>query len=77
MKDEIIYRQIKQEEFDNCLKLIAKFKKNSELNKKFVEWDYSLNPFGKSKIFVAEYRGEFIGIMFCNPLTYRYITAAN
>ena len=71
MKNEIIYRQIKQEEFDNCLKLIAKFKKNSELNKKFVEWDYSLNPFGKSKIFVAEYRGEFIGIMICNPLKFQ------
>jgi|TARA_B100001964_G_scaffold243967_1_gene323650 hypothetical protein len=71
MKNEIIYRQTNQNEFENCLKLISKFRKNSNLNKKFIEWDYILNPFGKAKIFVAEYKNEFIGIMFCKPLKFQ------
>ena len=60
MKNEIIYRQIKQNEFENCLNLILKFRKNSDLNKKFIEWDYYLNPFGKSKTFVAEYKNRCV-----------------
>ena len=71
MKNEIIYRQTNQNEFENCVKLISKFNKNSNLNRKFIEWDYSLNPFGKAKVFVAEYKNEFIGIMFCKPLKFQ------
>jgi len=71
MKNEVIYRQIKQSEFENCLNLISKFRKNSNLNKKFIEWDYYLNPFGKAKIFVAEYKNQFIGITFCTPLKFQ------
>ena len=71
MKNEIIYRKIKQNEFENCLNLISKFRKNSDLNKKFIEWDYYLNPFGKPKTFVAEYKNQFIGITFCTPLKFQ------
>ena len=54
MEKEIIYRELKQKEFENCLNLISKLRKNYNFNKNFIEWDYYLNPFGKPKIFVAE-----------------------
>ena len=71
MEKKIIYRQLKQNKFENCLNLISKFKKNTHLNRKFIEWDYFLNPFGEAKIFVAEYNNEFIGITFCIPLKFQ------
>ena len=58
MKNEIIYRQTNQNEFENCLKLISKFHKNSNLNRKFIEWDYSLNPFGKSTLYAGVGRNK-------------------
>ena len=71
MKNEIIYKQADQKEFANCLKLISKFRKNYNFNKESIEWEYFLNPFGKAKIFVAEYNNEFIGITFCIPLKFQ------
>ena len=71
MEKEIIYRELKQKEFENCLNLISKLRKNYNFNKNFIEWDYYLNPFGKPKIFVAEYKKQFIGISICTPLKFQ------
>ena len=71
MKNEIIYKQADQKEFANCLKLISKFRKNYNFNKESIEWEYFLNPFGKAKIFVAEYKNEFIGMTVCIPLKFQ------
>ena len=71
MEKEIIYRQLKQKEFENCLNLISKFRKNYNFNKESIERDYYLNPFGKPKIFVAEYKKQFIGISICTPLKFQ------
>jgi len=71
MKNEIIYRQANQKELVNCLKLASKFRKNINLNRKSIEWEYFLNPFGKAKIFVAEYKNKFIGMTVCIPLKFQ------
>ena len=71
MEKEIIYRELKQKEFENCLNLISKLQKNYNFNKNSIKWDYYLNPFGKPKIFVAEYKKQFIGISICTPLKFQ------
>ena len=71
MNSEIIYKQVNKKQFQKCLRLISKFKKNFNFNKKSLKWEYFLNPFGKAKIFVAEYKNEFIGMTVCIPLKFQ------
>ena len=71
MNNEITYKQVNKKQFQKCFKLISKFKKNINLNKKLLKWEYFLNPFGKAKIFVAEYKNNFVGMIICIPLKFK------
>ena len=71
MNSEITYKQVNKKQFQKCLRLISKFKKNFNFNKKSLKWEYFLNPFGKAKIFVAEYKNNFVGITICIPLKFQ------
>jgi hypothetical protein len=51
-------------------KIILKFKKNKNYNKKNVKWDYFANPFGKSKFFVAKYDNLILGMLVCYKQIY-------
>ena len=52
-------------EINEIKKLLIKFKKNKNYKKKNIYWDYFLNPFGKTKFFIAHYNGLIIGMLIC------------
>ena len=45
--------------------IVIKFKKNRNYKIKNIYWDYFLNPFGKSKFFVAKYDNLILGMIIC------------
>ena len=71
MKNEVIYKETNQSESKNYLKLLLKYYKNFGLSLKSIEWEYYLNPFGKAKVFVAEYKNELIGLIVNIPLKFQ------
>ena len=70
MLNKIDYKFLNDNEFSLSKKLISKFKKNIPFNKKFIEWEYFLNPFGKAKIFLAVYKNEAVGMLAAIPLKF-------
>ena len=70
MLNKIDYKLLNDEEFELSKNLISKFKKNTPFNHKSIEWEYFLNPFGKTKIFLALYHGNAVGMLAAIPLKF-------
>ena len=71
MKEEIIYRNAKISEFKDCLKFLLKYYKGYGLNQKSIDWEYSSNPFGKAKVFIALYKKKIVGMTTSIPLKFK------
>ena len=71
MNNDVIYKEASQKGSENYLKLLLKYYKNFGLSNKSIEWEYYLNPFGKAKIFIAEYKNEHIGLIVNIPLKFQ------
>ena len=63
MLNKIDYKLLQDDEFELSKNLISKFKKNIPFNSKFIDWEYFLNPFGKTRIFLALYKNNAVGML--------------
>jgi len=70
MLNKIDYKLLKDNEFELSKNLISKFKKNIPFNLKSIDWEYFLNPFGKTKIFLALYENNPVGMLAAIPLKF-------
>ena len=68
MDDQIFYKLGNKNDINNFLLFYKKFYPNSGWNKKYIEWEYSQNPFGKAKIFIATYKKKLVGITTAIPI---------
>ena len=71
MNNEVIYKEADDHESKNCLKLLLKYYKNYNLSKQSIEWEHYRNPFGKPKIYIAQYRNELIGQIINIPFKFQ------
>ena len=70
MLNKIDYKLLQDDEFELSKNLISKFKKNIPFNSKFIDWEYFLNPFGKTRIFLALYKNNAVGMLAAVPLKF-------
>jgi len=70
MLNKIDYKLLQDDEFELSKNLISKFKKNIPFNSKFIDWEYFLNPFGKTRIFLALYKNNAVGMLSAIPLKF-------
>ena len=70
MSNKIDYKLLQDDEFELSKNLISKFKKNIPFNSKFINWEYFLNPFGKTRIFLALYKNNAVGMLSAIPLKF-------